>query len=644
MISPLNKPNFSKNQLNTSLIPIFSVVATVSTAMVGISAWSTWNVYRNFQTSITKNFKLQDLSGQIVHLDEVLTMSARMAASTGNLEWEKRYLNFVPPLDNAINEVLSLAPEQQENASQTDEANAKLIEMEERAFELVRQGKSKEALNLLLGKEYSTQKEIYSKGIEGTLANIKKSVENQIQIYGRQLSRSAILAGMSFPILTVSWVMVLLLVRSYTRNLNLAQESLAQLNLDLENRIEERTKQLAEKEQETRRESEILQEDVSQLLDTVCAIEEGDFTVEAPVSDRVTGLVSDTLNRLIEELSGVLAQVFQATDRVSQETKQLDTVTKQVAGYAQLEAQSVHQVLELTDKVAKSALDSAAQIQTSTNSLQTLQTAVEQGRDSSLVLTNGIGVLQQGTDQIVQQMKTLGEFVGLTDQFLQEQSQISGMTQVLAMNASLVAARASEQRDPTQFVVVAREFESIANQVSSLAQRTSDGLVSLEQRSSQIHNVVTSIDANVQNLGGLVREFTQGVEQTSQILENVQKTTQEAVQAGQVVALSSQEIIKSTQSTTQVMQEIANLAEKTEELTQATLQQSQQMETLSNDLLSTIRFFRLPSSHQQTIDEIESASIIFQENNSASADLKPVIVDQRSPAERELEDTGFEET
>ncbi len=613
MILRFKDLNLAKNKLNYRLIPILSGLATISTAMVGISAWSTWNVYQNFQTAITKNFKLQDLSGQIVHLDEVLTMSARMAASTGNLKWEERYLSFVDPLDNAIKEVLSIAPEHQENASQTDEANIKLVDMEVRAFELVRQGKSQEALNLLLGQEYSNQKAIYSKGIEGTLENIKQSVENQIQTYGRQLFRSAILAGMSFPILTVSWVMVLLLVRSYIRNLNLTQASLEQLNQDL-----------AVKEQDTRRESEILQEDVSQLLDTVCAIEEGDFTVEAPVSDRVTGLVSDTLNRLIEQLSEVLAQVFQATDRVSKGTKQLDAVTHQVAGYAQQEAQSVRQVLELTDKVVKSALDSGEQIQTSTNSLQTLQIAVEQGRDSSLALTKGIGVLQQGTDQIVQQMKTLGEFVGLTDQFLQEQSQISGMTQVLAMNASLVAARASEQRDPEQFVVVAREFESIANQVSSLAQRTSDGLVSLEQRSNQIHNVVSSIDANVQNLGGLVREFTHGVEQSSHILENVQKTTQEAVQAGQVVALSSQEIIQSTQSTTQVMQEIAHLAEKTEELTQATLQQSEQMETLSNELLGSIRFFRLPSSYQNTIDDIESQSKIFQVNNSASADLKSV--------------------
>lgn len=624
MISPINQPNYSKNAPNSSLIPIFSVVATVSTAMVGISAWSTWNVYQNFQTAITKNFKLQDLSGQIVHLDEVLTMSARMAASTGDLAWEERYLNFVPDLDSAINEVLSIAPEFQENASQTDEANAKLIGMEESAFELVRQGNPEEALNLLLGQEYSSQKAIYSQGIEATLANIQQSVTDQIQIYGKQLSRSAILAGMSFPILVVSWVMVLLLVRSYTRNLSSTQASLEQLNQDLEKRIAERTQQLAAQEQETRRESEILQEDVGQLLDTVSAIEEGDFTVEAPVSDRVTGLVSDTLNRLVEELSRVLAQVFQATDRVSQNTRQLDSVTNQVASYAQQEAQSVRQVLDLTDKVVKSALDSAGQIQASIASLQALQTAVQQGRDSSLTLTKGIGVLQQGTDQIVQQMKTLGEFVGLTDQFLQEQSQISGMTQVLAMNASLVAARASEQKDPAQFVVVAREFESIANQVSSLAQRTSNGLVSLEQRSNQIHNVVTSIDTNVQNLGGLVREFTQGVAQSSQILENVEQTTQDAVQAGQVVAVSSQEIIESAQSTTQVMREIAELAEKTEALTQATLQQSQQMETLSSELLSTIKFFRLPSTHQNTIDITDSQSKIFHNHNSNSAKLKSV--------------------
>ncbi len=605
MMLASNQPNSGQNRFEKSLIPTFTVLAAVSTIMVGFSAKNTWNVYQNFESNIKTNIKLQNISGDIEYLDEVLTMSARMAASTGNVDWEERYLNNVPALDEAINELVDIAPEHKESFSQTSEANQKLIEMEDRAFELVRQGKSSEALQLLLGQEYSAQKQIYTQGVEATLANVQKSVEDQLAIYAKQLSGSAKLAGVSLAILLFSWILVLMLLHTYTRRLSLIQKSLEQANQGLEERIEERTKELAAKELETRQESEVLQDDVGQLLDVVSAIEEGDFTVEAPVSDRVTGLVSDTLNRLISELAEVLSQVFQATNRVNQGTQQLDTVTNQVAGYAQKEAQSVRQILELTDKVMQSALDSSEQIKKAVASLQNLESTVEQGRDSSLQLNNGIGVLQQGTDQIVQQMKTLGEFVGLTDQFLQEQNQISSMTQVLAMNASLVAARASEQKDPNQFVVVAREFESIANQVSSLAQRTSGGLISLEQRSSQIHNVVTSVDANVQNLGGLVREFTQVVEKSSQIFENVQTTTQEATNAGQIVALSSQKIIQSAQSTTEVMGEIADLAEKTEKLTLETLEQSQQMEDLSQNLLSTIGFFRLPSI-PETIDATQS--------------------------------------
>ena len=606
-----NSTNSAKNFLDRNLIPIFSIVAATSAGMVGFSAWNTWRVYQNFQTAVTTNFTLQDLSGQIVYLDEVLTMSARMAASTGDLSWEERYLNNVPPLDKAIEEVLTIAPEYRENASQTDQANAKLIAMEERAFELVRQGQLEEALNLLLGEEYGQQKAIYSQGIEQTLTNIKESVDNQIQAYGRQLSRSAVLAGISFPILIISWAIVLYLIGSYISDRNAAQNALEELNKELEQRIEERTAKLVQQESMIREESRVLQEDIGQILEIVSTVEEGDFTVQAPINDRITGLIFDTLNRLIEELSRVLAQVLNVTDQVSQRTNQLDAVTNQVSINADKEAQSVREVLKLINQVANSALDSGEQIKASIESLQTLKIAVDRGQKASQDLTEGIGVLQQGTDQIVQQMKALGEFVGLTDQFLQEQNQISSMTQVLAMNASLVAARASEQRDPTQFVVVAREFESIANQVSSLAQRTSSGLVNLEQRSSQIHNVVTSIDTNVQNLGGLVKEFTQGVEQSSNALEDVRQTTEEAVKAGDKVAISSREIIDSAKSTTNVMGDIAELAEKTRTLTQKNLRRSQQMATLSGELLKTINFFQLPQSDEEPIELIDDATEIF---------------------------------
>ena len=620
-----------KKSIDNKLVPIFASVAFVSTVMVGYSALNTRKISQNFENAISTNFKLQDLSGQIVHLDEVLTMSARMAASTADLQWEQRYLDNVPSLDNAINSVLEIAPKYQENANQTEDANAKLIAMEERSFELVRQGQSEEGLALLLGEEYQKQKAIYSQGVENTLTGIQQEIEEQIATYEKELSNSSNFAWASVFISLISWVTVLSFVASYIKERNNAQISLNQLNQDLEKRIEERTVKIAEQEQMIREESEVLQNDIGEILTIVSTVEEGDFTVEAPVNDRVTGLIFDTLNRLVEELSKVLAQVLTVTTQVSQQTVQLDQVTNQVSSNTDQEAKSVTAVLELINQVATSALSSGEKIKESIESLDKLRLAVDQGQKASQDLTQGIDVLQKDTDQIVQQMKTLGEFVGLTDQFLQEQSQISSMTQVLAMNASLVAARASEQRDPTQFVVVAREFESIANQVSSLAQRTNNGLVNLEQRSSQIHNVVSSIDNNVQNLGGLVKEFTVGVEQSTQAFNNVQVTTEKAVQAGELVATSSNEIINSAQSTTQVMDEIAQLTETTRELTAKNRQSSEQMANLSNELLNTIKFFQLP---QTSLTDVEADRTVSQINENTSE--SEVVNEQDKISEPEI--------
>lgn len=342
-------------------------------------------------------------------------------------------------------------------------------------------------------------------------------------------------------------------------------------------------------------ESETLQTEVGHILDVVSTVEEGDLRVRANVSDRATGLVADTLNRLIEELAQVLAQVLGTARLVSSGSNNLEQIATTVATNADQQSESVTQVLNLSEQVEQSAQDSAEQINATNKSMLTLSTAVEEGQAAIATLTQGIEVLQQGTDRIVQQMKTLGEFVGLADQFVQDQSQIASLTQVLSLNAALVAARAAEQRDPRQFAVVAREFESIAAQVSKLATQTNDGLEALEQRTGQIHSVVSAIDADVQSLGGLVSGFNQGVEQSSLVFNNVQTVTKEAVQAGVTVGQSASAIVNATQSTAEAMRDIADFAKRTAQLTQKTRVQSEAMGDLSAQLLQRIQFFQLPT-------------------------------------------------
>ena len=373
-------------------------------------------------------------------------------------------------------------------------------------------------------------------------------------------------------------------------------------------------------------ESEILQTDVGHILDVVSALEDGDLTIEAEVSDRATGLVSDTLNRLVEQLGQVLSQVQVTAKQVSTRSSDLEELAKTVAGNAASQAQEAQRVLALTNQVQDSALSSAEEVNVTNQSLLNMRATVEQGQGELSTMNQGISDLQQGADRIVQQMKTLGEFVGLAEQFVQDQSQIASLTQVLALNATLVAARASEQKDPRKFMVVAREFEAIATQVGNLAQQTNSGLEALQQRTSQINAVVSGVDAEVQGLGSLVNGFTKGVAQSSQVFSNVQTIAGDALQSGTAVTKSNQEIIAAAQATAQAMRDIAVLADRTAKLTQTTRAQSEQMGNLSDRLLKNVQFFRLPASMLQEHEVVQRVDL-------SQADEDTVAI---APANREL--------
>ncbi|HEY9725899.1 MAG TPA: CHASE4 domain-containing protein [Chroococcales cyanobacterium] len=346
-------------------------------------------------------------------------------------------------------------------------------------------------------------------------------------------------------------------------------------------------------------ESKTLQDEVAHLLDVVSLAGDGNLNAQAKVSDRITGLVADTLNQFIERLADVLEQVLSAAHQVSQRANQQAGLAQTVATNAEQQAQAVGQVLELTERVEHAAQGSAQRATASNESLQTMFSTLMQGQDVIDTLTQGITVLQEGTDRIVQRMKTLREFVGLADQFVQNQNQIAFVTQTLSLNASLVAARASEQRDPKQFAIVAREFGSIADQVSQLAQQTSEGLTALEQQSVQIHTAVSAVDGDVQGLGELVRQFTTGVEQSNQVFDSVQMVTGEAMQAGEAVAHFSQDIVDAAQLSAVLIREIAELANKTAQLTQLSRERSDQIDLLSAQLLQNVQFFQLPSACEQ---------------------------------------------
>lgn len=178
-----------------------------------------------YREVILNSVRLDRLKGEILRLDELLTMSARMGAATGDQRWEERYLREEANLDRAIKEVLTLLPENddKEGARITDEANAKLIDMEKRAFETVRLGKAQEAHALLMSREYESQKAIYAQGMSALSIRMDQHVEESLaELQDKSLVAIYVALGL-IPFVILFWIYTLGLLsrwKAFVLNIN----------------------------------------------------------------------------------------------------------------------------------------------------------------------------------------------------------------------------------------------------------------------------------------------------------------------------------------------------------------------------------------------------------------------------------------
>jgi PAS domain S-box-containing protein len=205
------------------------VVAIVLTLSLFLPlGWSAWNAYRTFNRVIINDFRLQYLGGSIIHLDEVLTMSARMNAATADTRWESRYNEFEPQLDAAIEEAIAIAPEayEGEGAEQTNLANQKLVAWERQSFDLVRRGQQAAAAALLFSNEYEQQKAIYTQGIQRSLSATQTRIRKNLSNFAQQLVLSSAIALFSLLVLLPIWWVVLQVLQRYLEARKTAEHAL----------------------------------------------------------------------------------------------------------------------------------------------------------------------------------------------------------------------------------------------------------------------------------------------------------------------------------------------------------------------------------------------------------------------------------
>jgi diguanylate cyclase (GGDEF)-like protein len=121
---------------------------------------------KEFSAASVRLLRAQLAADKILLADERLTMSANMAAATGEKAWGKRYDDNIPLINTAIADAMILAPPEAAARfdAETRAANERLAQLAKEVFARVRADDVSGARAILNGEEYLAHKKILSQG------------------------------------------------------------------------------------------------------------------------------------------------------------------------------------------------------------------------------------------------------------------------------------------------------------------------------------------------------------------------------------------------------------------------------------------------------------------------------------------------
>lgn len=337
---------------------------------------------------------------------------------------------------------------------------------------------------------------------------------------------------------------------------------------------------------ETEREREDLQRQVIRLLDDVEGAARGDLTVEAEVSADVLGAVADAFNLTIQNLREIVRQVKKAAKQVNQGSTNSESFARNQSSDALRMAEelavtlnSVQMMTDSIQRVAENAREAEEVARTS--SITALK-----GGDSVERTVAGILQIRDTVSETARKVKRLAEASQEISKIVAVVSQIASRTNLLALNASIQAARAGE---------AGRGFAVVADEVRQLADRAAKSLKEIEQIVLQIQSETGSVMMAMEEGIQQVIDVTERSEQAKKSLEDIIQVSNRIDTLVRSITADTVKQRENSLNVAQVMQSVELTAQETSQESQRVAGSLQKLVSISRELLSSVERFKVDS-------------------------------------------------
>jgi len=335
-----------------------------------------------------------------------------------------------------------------------------------------------------------------------------------------------------------------------------------------------------ESEQENKRN----QEAILRLLNEMGNLADGDLTVQASVTEDVTGAIADSINFTIEELRTLVKGINSATDQVAKATQDAQAISNRLYEASQRQNQGIQEASASVLQMAQSINEVSQSAEQCALVAQQSLAAADKGAQSVQNQIAGMNEIRTQIQDTSKRIKRLGDSSLEIGEIVELISDITEQTNVLALNAAIQAASAGE---------AGRGFTVVAEEVQRLAERSGEA-------TKQIDAIVKTIQSDTQDAVAAMEKSTVGVVEGTKLsdaagraLEEIRSVSHELADLIGGISAQTQKQSASVNDVTHGMQGILRITEETTEGTNESNISIGQLTKLAAELRNSVAGFKV---------------------------------------------------